>query len=184
MLGADERVHSNAIGSPVKWPATAAVEQVPIRIVERQIEIRRGEFDECLKVKRGCLDKRGRKYPNPAIAWCGAFSLNRNGVPTSKRNALAEGRQKLASFGPGVRDICSNQPGSVTAKNPCMNVNSSRFGHRASTSAAAAATSQSTTASQARLGCRSAGPTHMPPVKLAAQVASSRYGRGAAPEAT
>jgi hypothetical protein len=56
------------------------------------------------------------KYPNPAMAWCGAFNLKKNGAPKANRCARADGRQKFASLGPGSRDSCSHQPGSVTAK--------------------------------------------------------------------
>jgi hypothetical protein len=58
------------------------------------------------------------KKPKPAMALCGALSLKRNGVPTANRKARADGRQKLASRGPGSRERRSNQPGSVTATKP------------------------------------------------------------------
>jgi hypothetical protein len=44
--------------------------------------------------------------------------LNKKGIPRLRRKARADGRQKLASFGPGVRERCSYQPGSVTATKP------------------------------------------------------------------
>jgi len=52
------------------------------------------------------------------MASWGAFSLNRNGVPAARRTGRVDGRQKLASFGPGVQDRCSYHPWSVTAMKP------------------------------------------------------------------
>jgi hypothetical protein len=67
------------------------------------------------------------KYPNPAIALYGAFSLKKNGVPTGRFTRRIEGRQKLASFGRGSFARCWYHPGSVMATKPFTR------GHRSAT---------------------------------------------------
>ena len=60
------------------------------------------------------------KVPKPAIAWCGAFSLKKNGVPGTRLKRRVEGRQKLASRTPGWLARRSHQFGSVTATKPSI----------------------------------------------------------------